>query len=138
MQLQKAVLHLLFIVCGDKSAFALAAGYQVFCGQFINGFAHCALTDLEAASQLDFAGDELARFPLSRLQALQNQAFDLLVQGTEGGRSHHRAVVARRGWGVGGKGAVLGGMFKTGAAFSDCYGRRLKKHGVPCHLSYLI
>ena len=55
-------------------------------GQFVNGFAYGALADPVAGGELHLAGNGLPRLPLARLQALQNQALDLLVERTESGR----------------------------------------------------
>ena len=87
---QKTVLHLLFGVGRDKGAFALAADQQILGGQLIDGFAHRALADFVAPSQLGLAGNGAARFPFARLQTLGNQRLDLLVERAEGWRSAKR------------------------------------------------
>lgn len=50
VQFQKAVLHLLRRVGGNKCAFALAAHDQIFSSQLINGFAHGSWLTLKRAA----------------------------------------------------------------------------------------
>ena len=57
---QKPVLHLLFGVGRDKSAFTLAPDQQILGGQLIDGFAHRALADFEAPGQLGLTGNGTA------------------------------------------------------------------------------
>ncbi len=101
-QSQEAVLDVLFGVGGDKGALALAAHQQVVGGEFVDGLAHRALAHAKPRSQIEFAGDHVARFPFARLQAAQDQCLDLLVEGAERGRGRrHAARVAKgRGGGV--------------------------------------
>ena len=83
MQFEKTVLHLLRRVRGNKSPFTLTAHHQVFSRQFVDRFAHRTLTHLETPGQLHFAGNQFPWAPLTCLQALQYQAFDLLVKRTK-------------------------------------------------------
>jgi hypothetical protein len=87
---------------GHKSAFALTANQQVVAGEFIDGLAHCALADAVARGQIDFAGNGLTRLPFPRLQALQDQALDLLVQRAEcwRGRRQVRGACLHRHRGI--------------------------------------
>jgi hypothetical protein len=76
---------MLFGMGGHEGAFALAAHHQVFGCQLVNGFAHRALAHTKAGGQIHLAGNGFAWLPLARLQALQDQAFDLLIQRAECG-----------------------------------------------------
>lgn len=99
-QAQEAVLHIALGMGGHKGAFALAAQQQIFGGQLVDGLAHRTLAHAVARGQLHLAGDHLARFPGARLQALQDQTLDLLVQRAESrGRATH-AVASGRDSGV--------------------------------------
>ena len=96
-QAEKSVAHLLLGMRGHKSALALTAHQQVFCGQFVDRFAHGALANLETAGQIDFAWNSRAGLPLAGLQALQHQHLDLLVERAEGGgrvRDNRNAIGA--------------------------------------------
>jgi hypothetical protein len=68
---------------GNKRAPALAAHHQVVGSHLVDGLAHRALADAVAGGQFDLGRNRLAGLPFARLQALQNQAFDLPVQRTE-------------------------------------------------------
>ena len=70
----------------DKSAFALTAYQQVVGRKFVDRLAHRALADAVAGGEVHFAGNGFSWLPFASLQALQDQIFDLLVQGAEGGR----------------------------------------------------
>jgi uncharacterized membrane protein YgcG len=82
---QKPVLRVLLGVRGHKGAAPLAAHHQVFSGQLVNGFAHRALAHPKTRGQVHLAGNQVTRLPFTGLQALQNQALDLLVKRAEGG-----------------------------------------------------
>jgi hypothetical protein len=70
---------------GHKGANALFSDEQVLHGQLVDGFSNRALTDLIARCQIALTGDGLTWAPLACSQALQDQGFDLLIKGTEGG-----------------------------------------------------
>ncbi|MNL67439.1 hypothetical protein D3C87_1920260 [compost metagenome] len=89
-QLQKPVLHVLLGMGGHKRALALAAHDQVFGGQFVDGLAHGALADAKARGQFHLARNGLTGLPLTLLQALQDEALDLLIQ-----RAERRCIGAR-------------------------------------------
>jgi hypothetical protein len=70
----------------DEGALALAAHHEVLGREFVDRLAHRALAHAEARGKVHLARDGLARLPLARLQALQDQGLDLLVERTEGRR----------------------------------------------------
>ena len=90
-QAQKAELRGLLGMRGDEGAAALAPHEQVLGREFVDRLSHRALADLEAARQLDLAGDRLARAPDAGLQFARHQRLHLLVQ-----RAERRAC--RVGW----------------------------------------
>jgi hypothetical protein len=86
---------MLFRMRGDEGPLALAAHHEIFGGEFVDRLAHRALAHAIARGQVHLAGDGFAGLPLAGLQALQDQALDLLVQRAERGRRlrfGHRSV----------------------------------------------
>jgi hypothetical protein len=86
---------------GHEGALALAAHEHVFGRHLVYRLAHRTLADLEARSEQGLARDGLARLPFARLQAVQEQCLDLLVQRAEGRR---RLAARSAGQNVGGIG----------------------------------
>ena len=102
LEAKKSVLNLLLGVGGHEGAFALAAYHQVVRGEFVDGLAYRSLADAKTRCEVHFAGDGFAGLPLARLQALEYQALDLLVQRAEG----RRAGVSQDGCGIGRRGGI--------------------------------
>ena len=113
-QAQEAEMRARLMVGGNKSALALATHDEVLGRQFVDGLAHRTLADLETPCQLDFAGNQLARLPFARLQALRNERLDLLVQGAEGGRRAGNGHRRRSGIAAGHYGDWRAGRYGAG------------------------
>ena len=103
---------------GDVGPLPLPADQQVVGRHRVDRLPDRALADAEAARQLAFARDRLARFPLARLQTLRDQGLDLQVERAEGGADR------------------AGDRHRPGTA--PCGRRVVLRGGGRAHASYLI
>ncbi len=65
---------------GNEGAFTLTPDQMFLRRQLINGFTNRPLAYLKTGGQFDFAGDSVARPPLTGLQATHHQIFDLPIE----------------------------------------------------------
>ena len=73
-------------VRGHEGALALPADDQIVGREGVDGLAHGSLRDPEPRRQLDFAGNRFGGAPLTRLETLDQQTFDLQIERPERGR----------------------------------------------------
>ena len=75
----------LLVMGRHEGANPLFSDEQILHRQFVDGLSNRALADLITCGQLCLTWNRLGRTPLTRLQALQDQGFDLLVKRAKGG-----------------------------------------------------